>query len=156
MAPDRHEPLRRFIRGVLGCGCPEEVLHHIRVAAAPPGLDDLPLHRTVNVGGRLLVVVAREPDPVELAERLEDLVPRLVRLRDAQGFNRLRLVVTAAHAADADRVLAAPFAAVAGTDERVHLHVITPAELPPLTEDEPPTEPARPTAEAAGDGEHRP
>jgi hypothetical protein len=132
---DHHGPLRRFIRGVLGCGCPDEVLRHIRVAAAPPGLDDLPLHRTVNVGGRLLVVVVREPDPGELAERLDELIPRLVGLRDAEGFNRVRLVVTAAHAGGTETVLTEAFAAVAGSDDRVHLHVITPARLPPLTVD---------------------
>ena len=116
--------LVRFVRETLGCGCPEEVVARTRLdrsGAGEPGLD---------VGGRLLVRVLVGDHVEDLVRTLPETVLRLRDERDRRGFNRLRIVV--AHdrldvvAASLDEVLAA----LGPGDDRLHLHLLPPADLP--------------------------
>jgi hypothetical protein len=124
--------LARFVRDVLGCGCPEEILRAIRVdrGRLVPGLD-VEVTR-LDVGGRLLVYVvpaaAAQPLPALVAAAVEAGVSE----RDRRGFNRFRLVLAADSPAALERPARDALAACERRDERVHLHVVSSAELSAL------------------------
>ncbi len=106
--------LKTFIRGTLGCSCPDPVFEHIDINSEGS------LTRIV-VGGRLLIHLAR-PHPNALDERfMPDLVQRGKTERDAKSYNRFRLVL-AASAGDAAR--RALFERARDGDDKLHLHII--------------------------------
>lgn len=123
-----HERLTSFVRGTLGCECPDEVFSQIvvrLVAADSPS----PVKLAIEVGGRLLIHVIEEGEAMEDPGLIQEVVEEGVRARDARGFNRFRLVVAAAD--DADRAtLRGRFDAVPTRDERTHLHVLPAASIP--------------------------
>lgn len=125
MTPDTTDPLRHFVRQVLGCTCPEDVLRDIRVEAPPPELADLPVERILAVGGRLLVLVCerdyRPPDPAALHR----LGAQALRLRDARGFNRVRIVLVADDPVAPDR----PLPQFPALDDRLHWHRVPLGDL---------------------------
>ena len=125
------ERVHQFIRGTLGCGCPDEVMQWIvcsRSEAVPE--HDLMLTR-IDVGGRLLVyVIEGEEAPENAVRALPALLAAGVAERDRSGFNRLRLVV-----ASDDPEAIAPLAQFvfsdnAPHDDHVHLHVVSIHDLP--------------------------
>lgn len=119
--------IEQFVRGELGCSCPVEVFRSIRIDDNPPAFSALLPARLLRIGGRLLLLLLEASAQDELP--LEQLVARGRQLRDQEGCNRFRLVVTAPLAMHPS--LAARFAALDGLDEGLHLHVITPDQLPP-------------------------
>ena len=122
----------RFVRDRLGCQCPPEVFRSISVAPAP-GLEALaPGCCLISVGGRLLVLVWPDPGVQPVAAALPELVTQGRRLRDAAGFNRLRVVIASSEPSNEQRRLAPLFTEAAGGDPRLHLHVIDAADLPSL------------------------
>jgi hypothetical protein len=121
-----------FVRGRLGCQCPPEVFQSIAVGRDPDFDVLAPGSRLIRIGGRLLVLVVSGPNIQALPAMLSELVDTGRRLRDREGFNRLRLVIAAVEPAAALRILEPPFTTAAGGDQRVHLHVIEPTELPDL------------------------
>jgi len=131
----RVEPsaLARFVRDVLGCGCPEEVLRSITVdrGRLVPGLD-VELAR-LDVGGRLLVYVvpaaASPPLPSAVAAVVVAAVEAGASERDRRAFNRFRLVLATANPAEIEESARDAFAACKIVDERVHLHVVSLEEL---------------------------
>jgi len=115
--------LRRFVRHTLGCACPEETLADIRVEAAPAALAGLPVERALKVGGRLLVLLCgTEPGPPD-PDQAQRLAGEATQLRDALGFNRVRIVLAdpSGESHDLSR-LPAP-------DDRIHWHRVTPEAL---------------------------
>lgn len=124
--PTRAAELRRFVRETLGCGCPDEVLADIRVEPRPSAFAGLPVSVLLRVGGRLLVAVC---DTTAGAGDLARIVPAGRQLRDAEGFNRVRLVMVVAEPM-ATGVTADAWADLAAGDERVHLHQLAPSALP--------------------------
>jgi hypothetical protein len=118
-----HAELVRFVREVLGCGCPDEVVARTVVdigEAGEPGLD---------VGGRLLVRVLLSNDLNELVDVFPQTVERLRAERDGRSFNRLRLVVHSVPEATAD-VLRKMLPAIAAADDEVYLHHVDGSQLP--------------------------
>ena len=116
--------LVRFVRDVLGCGCPDDVVDRTvvdRSRCGEPGLD---------VGGRLLVRVLESTDPDRLVASLPGIVARLRGERDRRGFNRVRLVVVSAGHDGLQTALRARLKALAETDDRVHIHVVDPDIMP--------------------------
>lgn len=122
--------LARFVRDVLGCGCPEEILRAIRVDRSHlvPGLD-VEVTR-LDAGGRLLVYVV----PAAATQPLPSLVAAAVEAgvceRDRRGFNRFRLVLAADSPATIEQPAQDAFAACDMIDERVHLHVVAVEDCP--------------------------
>jgi hypothetical protein len=125
-----HGAIERFVRGTLGCGCPDEVFHSISIdrlpalAARPPVLQLL-------VGSRLLIHIVALPEGSGTSGWLEQLAAQGRATRDRYGYNRFRLVVAMPAAAPLRADLEARFARTTGRDERVHLHLIGPDQLPP-------------------------
>ena len=124
--------IERFVRQELGCQCPAAVFRRIEVEDAPEEFGIWPQGRLISVGERLLILVVRSDDPDTLHRMLGNLLQEGRRLREARGFNRFRLVI-ATTCAD---VLAPPlredFERLDGMDERLHLHVIAPEQVPAI------------------------
>jgi hypothetical protein len=113
-----------FVRGTLGCTCPDEVFEQIALSPVSP-LPGLPIDGSLEVGGRLLIYVSIVKDIHVLTERLEQIVREGKHARDSRGFNRFRFVVVAAQAEASKAVLAPLFSSLPFVDDKVHLHVIS-------------------------------
>ena len=133
MDPTDTVQITRFVRGTLGCQCPDDVFRSITVESREPVGGSPPFTR-LSVGHRLLVYLARPGPEDTLATWIAGLVRMGQAERDAAGYNRFRLVVPAVHAdqhaASARRV----FAETIGQDDRAHLHIVAPDDLPALAE----------------------
>jgi hypothetical protein len=116
--------LARFVRDVLGCGCPEEILRSITVdrGRLVPGLD-VEVTR-LDVGGRLLVWVVPAARLKPLPSVVAAAVPAGVEERDRRACHRFRLVLAAADPAAIDQPAREAFAACKQVDDRVHLHIV--------------------------------
>lgn len=122
-------PIEQFVRGTLGCQCPDEVFRSIEIEHLRTS-DDTTSYARLVVGERLLIYVLDAASTMVADGALAHLVARGRGERDERGYNRFRLVV--AHD-DPDRVNAAAreeFDRAASKDERAHLHVIPPGLLP--------------------------
>jgi hypothetical protein len=115
------QPIRHFIQEVLGCGCPEEVFRRIETRELLR--DGAPVTR-IEVGGRLLVEMVDTDDVAQVEKYLAGWVAAAVAERDARGFNRARIVIATGDPSRMQAQAQAAFAAIAGRDERTHLHVV--------------------------------
>jgi hypothetical protein len=127
----------RFIRDVLGCGCPDEVLRTIRI--------DRPWHASevaaelvrIDVGGRLLVwLLAVGGRPTDLAGLVTSAATVGLAERDRMAFNRLRLVLASPDPSEIAGPALEAFDAHRWPDDRIHLHVVdlrsVPAAIRPI------------------------
>jgi hypothetical protein len=124
--------LEHFVRQELGCQCPDAVFRHIEVEDAPVGFGIWPQGRLISVGERLLILVVRCDDPDTLHCMLGGLMQEGRRLRQARGFNRFRLVIATSCADVLGPPLREDFERLDGMDERLHLHVIAPVQVPAI------------------------
>ena len=122
--------LIRFVRDVLGCGCPDEVLQSITVTRgrlAPEVGSDI---ARLDAGGQLLVYVVQ----VSSTEPLDALVPAALETglgdRDGHGFNRFRLVLATADPGGTEAAAREAFGSYELPDDRVHLHVVSVRDCP--------------------------
>jgi len=134
--PESAAGVRRFVREVLGCGCPEAVFEHIEDAPLP-ATGDLPAYRRLLIGQRLLiyVLVPVSASPASAAAALAGLLERGQRERDRLGLNRFRAVVGVDDPPAWEprlRTVFETFAARPGVGaDRLHLHVVAPGACPP-------------------------
>ena len=124
--------IERFVRQELGCQCPAAVFSRIGVEDVPEEFGVWPQGRLISVGERLLILVVRSDDPDILHRMLGNLLLEGRRLREARGFNRFRLVITTTCVDVMDPSLRKEFESLDGMDERLHLHVISPEQLPAI------------------------
>jgi hypothetical protein len=116
--------VERFVRGTLGCTCPDEVFEQIAVNPGSP-LPGLPIDGSLEVGGRLLIYVSIVKDIHVLTEKFDQIIREGMHARDSRGFNRFRFVVVTAQAETSKAVLAPLFSSLPFVDDKVHLHVLT-------------------------------
>jgi hypothetical protein len=122
--------IERFVRGTLGCGCPDEVFQSISIdglpalAARPPVLQLL-------VGSRLVIHIVTLPAGEVVNGWLEQLAAQGRATRERHGYNRFRLVLATSAATPLRAELEARFARATGNDPRAHLHLIARDHLPP-------------------------
>lgn len=121
--------LKQLVRGELGCTCPERVFDRVEVLQSPPRLAGLPGDCLLAIGNRLLLLVIRSCDWHKVLQQLEPLSRYGRELRDAQGYNRFRLVVGTNQVAAAQAALIERWGALPHRDDRMHLHVTDPAAL---------------------------
>lgn len=120
--------VRKFIRNTLGCGCPEEVFDDLVLAEEKIG-DGETTTRTLLVGNRLLIVMLSCKDWDDLSGVLPQLVRHYRQKRDEMGFNRVRLIVACDQPALLQPAAQQRFAGLPLVDERMHLHILTSADL---------------------------
>ena len=126
-SPLEHSALKHFVRESLGCGCPDDVFEDVRVTQ---GFELLGADATVyEIGGRLFVAVIVPGNWRDIAPILVDLVEAGKNYRDGHAFNRFRLVIVS-DSAQAGNELPLLFDQLQNTDDRTHLHVIRPEQLP--------------------------
>jgi hypothetical protein len=117
----RRHLIREFVQGTLGCGCPEEVFERIEERAI--SWAGVPGHG-ITVGDRLLVAVFETDDPGLAAGHVAAWVADGRRVRDANGLNRLRIVVAGGRPAELEVAIRPAFDVAPQRDDRVHLHVL--------------------------------
>jgi len=127
-----HKAIERFVRQELGCQCPAAVFSRIGVEDAPEEFGVWSRARLISVGERLLVLVVRSDDPDTLHRMLAKLLREGRQLREARGFNRFRLVIATTRADVMGPSLSGEFERLCGIDERMHLHVISPEQVPAI------------------------
>jgi hypothetical protein len=130
--PTLFSSIKHFVRGELGCTCPDEVFATMEVQHAPCRFEGLPGDCLIVIGQRLLVLLIDTGHWQDVSRHLESLVSRGRELRDAEGFNRIRFVVATPDNEAAEPVLMEQFGAVPSLDDRMHLHIITPEGVPVL------------------------
>lgn len=123
-APDGRDLLIRFVREVLGCGCPDEIVEQTVVDRSDRGEGGL------DVGGRLLVRVLHSDDLDSLIDGFPETVRRLREERDRRGFHRLRIVLAHNAPEVVDEVLSEMLPLLGAADDKVHLHAVDVRELP--------------------------
>jgi hypothetical protein len=120
--------IRSFVRERLGCSCPNEVFSKIRVTHNPDPFKSTPVDYLIEIGGRLLVTISTQ-DWHATKDALDNIFKIGKAYRDSHGFNRFRLVVATSDS-DAQPSLGLAFGSLTVKDEKTHLHIIDPADLP--------------------------
>jgi hypothetical protein len=117
--------LERFVRGTLGCTCPDAVFERVEIREGPP----LPAGgrvRRIAIGGRLLIYLVEgvSVDDVNRDIQAWTLSGRID--RDDAGMNRFRLVIGLEEIStrDAGGIKDAFAAACDEGDDRMHLHIV--------------------------------
>ena len=121
--------IERFVRGTLGCGCPDEVFEHLAVSRLPPIAGRPPIVQ-LQVGSRLLIHVAALPGDAATCSWIEQLASSGRAARDRHGYNRFRLVIASPVPLASARELEDRFARAIVGDDKAHLHVVDRGELP--------------------------
>jgi hypothetical protein len=122
-------PIEHFVRGTLGCQCPDEVFQSISID--PVGTADGAASCTrLLVGNRLLIYIFDAASCRVADGALADLVARGCRERNERGYNRFRLVIACDELASEETSVRHAFDAARGNDERAHLHCLPRALLP--------------------------
>ena len=117
------ENIKRFVRQVLGCECPEEVFNHIESTYSIPLDNGIVLHHRINIGNRLLVYVVIAASASFVQEALPELVKTGRDERDRKGFNRFRLVLASDKVNEITKVAERTFQTLPCLDDKIHLHV---------------------------------
>ncbi len=124
----KRDEIEQFVRGTLGCRCPEGVFDSIGLRQLPGTTAVQPVVQLL-VGERLLIQCVRPPQ--EATTRwIEQLAVAGQEIRDRGGYNRFRLVVVGGHGADLPLELRARFAAAVAGDDHAHLHLVAEDQLP--------------------------
>jgi hypothetical protein len=126
--PDRAS-IEHFVRGTLGCGCPDEVFQHLVVSRFPPIAGRPPVVQ-LQVGFRLLIHVVAPPDGATASDWIEQLAANGRTERDRHGYNRFRLVIASPTPPESVRNIRERFARAIVGDKKAHLHFVSSDQLP--------------------------
>jgi len=128
MDPDQKAAIESFVRGTLGCQCPDEVFRHVEVdALALPGGGT---GQRLVIGDRLLIHVVDASRRPDLLPHIEELVTAGRDERDRHGYNRFRLVIATPVAGGDAASLGQRVSRALNGDDRAHLHVLAADRLP--------------------------
>ncbi len=124
---DKNRAIKHFVRASLGCACPDQIFEHIRITEHA---DMFASASTLyEIGGRLFVTVIDPVDWHDITASLDQLVDTGKQYRDQQGYNRFRLVIVTDDD-EAVKNLQSTFDGLPNIDEKTHLHVLKPQQLP--------------------------
>jgi hypothetical protein len=116
--------VERFVKGTLGCECPDEVFVNTEVLGRIVLGGGLTIDAVITVGDRLLVYVLKaRPSPALGKDTLRLLKTGRIE-RDIRNLNRFRLVL---YTQDPDSVrpeAEKAYGACAEVDDKMHVHVI--------------------------------
>jgi hypothetical protein len=127
--PHHTDEITRFVRGTLGCQCPDDVFQSIVIGQERASNNGAPFTRLL-VGARLLIYVL----PASSIDATPDTLAALARQgraeRDTRGYNRFRLVIASRDTAAQSTAARAVFDAALGHDDKAHLHLVAGSEIP--------------------------
>jgi hypothetical protein len=115
--------LLRFVRGTLGCRCPDDVFRSVAIDCHED-------HTRLTIGHRLLIYVIEVATEAAAGKAVSRLVEQGLADRNSQRLNRLRLVVASTQPGLDLAGVNETFAVAAGHDDRAHLHLISTDQLP--------------------------
>jgi hypothetical protein len=124
------ERIRHFVQNTLGCTCPEEVFLSIDVRRSVRLNSFIVLERALIIGNRLLIYVAEAGSAGCIEEHLPVLVASGRKERDEKRLSRFRLVLVSDRPDEVRQTTERQFEELRGTDDKVHLHVISNKALP--------------------------
>lgn len=122
-----HKCIKAFVQDILGCTCPDNVFEQIEDRKVAPSFS--PHTRSITIGGRLLVYIWDVKESQKLKENLFALLEAGKKERDERSLNRFRAVLSTddpLHVASQAQLY---FSRYAGSDERIHLHVVSSDDL---------------------------
>ena len=122
--------VKRFVREVVGCTCPEEVFKRVEVKPGSSAIRSCSADYEIHIGGRLLIVLSSEPVEGLSSARLEKVMAEGRSARDAGKFNRFRFIVQADNAPEVEKQFLRLFDGLATKDEKTHLHVVGRKDVP--------------------------
>jgi hypothetical protein len=129
------QAVKRFVQEELGCTCPDEVFSNIEIEDSPASFADLSEGQLILIGGKLIVYLIQTNDGMNLTNKLEQIFNRAREIRNKNGFNRFRLVVSAPSEQLNRDILTQQFENLVNIDERLHLHVIKHDQFPLFVDD---------------------
>jgi hypothetical protein len=115
--------LEHFVRGTLGCKCPDDVFRSIAI-------DHADSHTRLVIGNRLLIYVFESSSGETQGTALARLAELGLTDRNAARLNRFRMVISSPQPELALADARANFDQAVGDDDRAHLHVIAADQLP--------------------------
>lgn len=121
--------IEHFVRGTLGCRCPDEVFQSIAISRLPAIAGRPPMVQLL-VGSRLLIHVAAAPPGTSDVGWIEQLAANGRAARDRHGYNRFRLVIASPASLSSAREISERFARAMQGDDKAHLHLIATDQLP--------------------------
>jgi hypothetical protein len=129
VTPTDRESIAHFVRATLGCKCPESVFRDIVLG---PGrvTGGAPPHTRLLIGDRLLIHILEPTPDAAMAAPVAALARQGCKDREANGYNRYRLVIVSADVAVTTAEVTRPFAKAVGEHDRAHLHVVAADQLP--------------------------
>jgi hypothetical protein len=127
------DSIEHFVRGTLGCGCPDEVFQDV-VIDRLPAVAGRPAIVQLLVGSRLLIHVVAPPEGAAVNGWIEQLVSHGRAARDRHGYNRFRLVIASQVLPASAREIRDRFARATVGDDKVHLHFVGSDQLPAVLE----------------------
>ena len=114
--------MKRFVRDILGCTCPDEVFERIEDRRVQPAVS--PHTRAIIVGGRLLIYIWAVDGPDDLRQGISAMLAAGRQERDQRGLNRFRAVL----AVDSPEAILPQanrfFSQCKDRDDRMHIHVV--------------------------------
>ena len=120
--------MKDFVRNILGCTCPDNVFEQIE--DKPVVSSGSPHTRSIIIGGRLLIYLWKVKEADRLKEHLLAMLEAGKKERDEKGLNRFRAVMAVDIAAQhLEAAAKSYFSQYAGKDDRIHLHVVSAADL---------------------------
>ena len=127
--PHHTDEITRFVRGTLGCQCPDEVFQSIVIGQERASNNGAPFTRLL-VGDRLLIYVLSASSIDATPDTLAALARQGRTERDDKGYNRFRLVVVSHDPAAQAAAARATFEHAVGDDDKMHLHLVTSGAIP--------------------------
>lgn len=115
--------LKVFIRNTLGCGCPDRVFEKIDVSDLQTGECEKEIIRVI-VGDVLLIYVIQRESSGNLLDSVESIGLAGKTDRDANNYNRFRLVVSGFKDVAQQKEISERFSKSFSTDEKMHIHFV--------------------------------
>ena len=119
--------IKKFVRHVLGCTCPDKVFEHIEDRRVQP--TDSPHTRAITVGGRLLIYIWKVEESGDFFQGVSAMLAAGKEERDARGLNRFRAVLATDSPQTMQLQADSCFSQFNGSDDRMHVHVVSVDEL---------------------------
>ncbi len=130
--PSTRQIVKEFVKGSLGCQCPDEVFQDIELLMENEGL-------RILIGKKLIVrlIPLRKKARSITPEKLLQIFGDCQKERDLRGFNRFRLVLVVNDGDDAKQRIEGlsqkvqeSFKRTKGDDDRMHLHIVDEGSVP--------------------------